>query len=111
MARYIVLYYASQAAMEATEHFTPDDMKKGMDDWMAWAERCGERLVDMGAPLSGGQRVTNAGGMPSDRGVMMYSILDAENMEAARALLVGHPHLDWHEGCEIEVHETMPLPM
>ena len=35
----------------------------------------------------------------------------AENMEAAKAMLMGHPHLQWAAGCEIEVHEAMPLPM
>ena len=28
---------------------------------------------------------------------------------AAKSLLDGHPHLGWTDGCEIEVHESMPL--
>jgi hypothetical protein len=31
-------------------------------------------------------------------------------MDAAVAMLQGHPHLDWATGCEIEVHEAMPVP-
>ena len=30
----------------------------GMEPWMAWAERCGDGLVDMGTPLGGGRKVT-----------------------------------------------------
>ena len=36
---------------------------------------------------------------------MGYSILQAENMEAAKALLADHPHLAWSPDCEVEVHE------
>lgn len=82
-----------------------------MNLWMAWAGRCGDSLVDMGAPLSGGKKLTKFGSTPSDKEVTGYSILEAENMEAAQALLAGHPHLQWEAGCETEVHEAMPLPM
>ncbi len=32
-------------------------------------------------------------------------------MVAAKKLLDGHPHLEWDAGCEIEVHESMPMPV
>jgi hypothetical protein len=86
-------------------------MAEGMKPWMAWAEGCGDSLVDLGTPLAGGQRLSKSGASPSDKGVVGYSILEAENMEAAQVLLDGHPHLEWAAGCEIEVHESMPLPM
>jgi len=89
---------------------SPEEMQKGMEPWMAWAEKCGDGLVDMGAPLANGQKVTESGARPSDRDVVGYSILQAESMNAAVEMLKSHPHLGWAEGCEIEVHETMPLP-
>lgn len=112
MKKFIVLYTASQGATwRKMKGASPEDMKSGMESWMAWAKRCGDGLVDMGAPLGNGQKITKSGSMPSDKGVMGYSILQAENMEAAKALLEGHPHIEWAEGCEIEVYESMPLPM
>lgn len=111
MNKYVVIYYAPTAAVEQTQNITPEEMGEGMKSWMAWAERCGDALVDLGAPLGGGQKITKSGSSPSDKDVIMYSILQAENMEAAQALLRGHPHLEWAPGCEIEVHEAMPLPM
>ena len=63
----------------------------------------------MGTPLGDGHKLTPTGNSPSDRQVVGYSILQAESGEAARALLEGHPHLQWGEG-EIEVHESLPLP-
>ncbi len=74
---------------------------------MEWAKSCGDSLVDMGAPLAGGQRITKSGTTPSTSDVVFYSVLEAENMEAAQALLAGHPHLEWAAGCEIEVYEAM----
>lgn len=111
MKKYIVIYHASASAMEQTKDMNPEDMKAGMEAWMAWGKGCGDGLVDFGAPLGGGQKVGESGSSPSDKGVMGYSILQAEDMEGAQALLKGHPHLGWAAGCEIEVHESMPLPM
>lgn len=110
MKKFIVMYTMSQSAADKEKETTPEDMKKGMEPWMEWAKRCGEGLVDLGTPLGNGQKVTKSGSTPSDSGVAGYSILQAENMEGAKALLEGHPHLDWAEGCEIEVYECLPVP-
>ena len=40
---------------------------------------------------------------------MTYSVLQAESMESAQALLADHPHLG-SAGCAIEVYQTMSLP-
>lgn len=107
MNKYIVIYHAPLSAVEQMADATPEDMKP----WMEWAERCGEGLVDMGTPLVGGQKVTKSGVSPSDTSVVGYSVLQAASMEAAQALLKDHPHLFAADGCEIEVHESAPLPM
>ncbi len=110
MGKYVVIYHAPASAVEAMKGATPEDMKKGMESWMAWAQGCGDGLVDLGTPLGGRLKVMKSGSLPSDRGVAGYSILEAENMDGAVALLQGHPHLEWAEGCDIEVHESLPLP-
>ena len=85
MNKYIVLYYAPISAREMVENATPEEMKAGMEPWIAWMARCGDALVDPGAPLGGGMNVTASGSSPSDKKVTGYSILQAENMEAAQA--------------------------
>ena len=110
MKKYLIIYHASAVAMEKMTNATPEEMKAGMESWMAWAKSCGDGLVDMGTPLGGGQRVTTSGSSPSDKGVVGYSVLQAESAPAAHALLQGHPHLGWAAGCAIEVHESLPLP-
>ena len=58
------------------------------------------------------KRTIIAGGKSdkSDRQVVGYSVLQAENMDEAKQLLEGHPHLAWKGACEIEVHEATPGP-
>ena len=111
MKKFIVIYHAGAASWDLMKDASPEDMQKGMEQWMAWAAKCGDGLVDMGSPLGGGQRLSRSGSSPSDRGVIGYSVLQAEDMEAAKALLAEHPHLAWADGCDIEVHESMSPPM
>lgn len=98
-------------AMKQMENKDPEAMKEGMEKWMIWAQQCGDQLVDLGTPLGGGQVVK-----PNDtlegsvRKVCGYSILQAESMTDAIELLQGHPHLGWDASCEIEIHESLPLP-
>jgi hypothetical protein len=106
--KYLVLYHASSDTMQAMMSSTPEDMQAIMAAWKAWAERCGDALVEM-SPLGPGRRMTASSGSPSDMGVVTYSVVQAEDMEAAQALLADHPHLAI-TGCGIEVYETMSLP-
>jgi len=110
MTEFIVIYYAPQSAKEKMQSMSPEELAKGMEGWMKWAEKCGEHLVDMGAPIGNG-KVINASGTSSGKTeIGGYSILQADSMAEAEELLKGHPHLGWGDGCYIEVHEKMPLP-
>jgi hypothetical protein len=110
MKKFIVIYHASTDAMEQMKESSPEDSKKGMEAWMVWAKKCGSGLVDLGTPLGNGQKVTESGDSPSEKGVVGYSILQASDMDAAKEMLKNHPHLGWNAGCDIEIHEEMPLP-
>ena len=111
MKRYVVIYHAPAELLERTASASPEEMEKGMEPWMAWAAKCGNKLVDLGMPLTNGQKLFPDGkSTGSTREVCGYSVLQAESMEEAKSLLQGHPHLQWDGACEIEVHEAMPLP-
>ncbi len=111
MKKFIVLYHAPVDAMKQTENSSPEEQAKGMELWMQWAQKCGDKLVDIGSPLMNGQKLNPDGKSEgSNKNVVGYSVLQAENIEEAKALLKGHPHLGWNAECAIEVHETMPLP-
>ena len=110
MKKYMVIYHAPAAAIEQVRAGSPEDQKEDMAPWMAWVERCGDGLVDLGTPLAGGQKVTKSGSSPSNKSVVGYSVLQADNIEAAKEMVKGHPHLELGAGCEVEVHEALPLP-
>ena len=110
MKKYLVLYTAPIEASQQMAETSPEDQAKGMEAWMEWARRCGEKLVDLGSPLTGGQKLSSGGGSNSNLNLAGYSVLQAENMDEAKALLQGHPHLGWNAACTIEVYETMPIP-
>jgi hypothetical protein len=76
---------------------------------MAWASRCGDALVDMGAPLGGRVRVDADSHNPLPSEAVGYSILEAGSLEDAAQLLDGHPHLQMPDGT-IDVVEALPLP-
>ena len=111
MKKFIVTYHATESALTQMENTSPEDAKKGMELWMKWADKCGDNLIDLGSPLTSGLKLMTKGdSQQSNRQVCGYSILQAENMDHAKELLNGHPHLGWDMTCEIEIHESMPLP-
>lgn len=111
MKKFIVIYHAPMDAVKQMSSATPDQQKAGMEGWMKWAQKCGNQLVDMGAPLMGGQALgTDGKSKNSKKEVTGYSVLQAKDMKEAIALLQGHPHLGYDGACSIEVHETMPIP-
>ena len=114
MKQFIVLYYATQEAMEQMKdqmkNSSPEQMAEEMKPWMAWKDRCGDGLVDIGTPLGNGQKMMSDGSAPSEKNIIGYSILQADDMDGAKAMLKDHPHLTWAKGCSIEVYESMPFP-
>lgn len=111
MKKFIVLYYAPTSAVAQMSKASLEEMKKGMEPWMVWAKKIGSGMVDLGTPLGNGRKVTKSGVTASNSQVTGYSVLQAEDMDAAVEMLKNHPHLGWAAGCEIEVYESMPLPM
>lgn len=110
MTKYVVLYHMPADAMANMPEQTPEQMKAAMEPWMTWAAGCGDALVDLGTPLAGGQSLSQAGSSASTKDVAGYSILEADSMDAAMALLKDHPHNSWNAACSIEVHEAQALP-
>ena len=56
-----------------------------MELWMQWAQKCGDKLVDLGSPLMNGQKLNPDGKSEgSNKNVVGYSVLQAENIEEAK---------------------------
>lgn len=103
MTKFLVLYRATTTAAEQMAAGSPEQAQAGMDAWMAWSQKAGEAVVDLGSPLS----LVAAGGDAGDP-IGGYSILQAPDAPALNAVLDGHPHLA--SGGTIEVLEFLPMP-
>jgi hypothetical protein len=65
--------------------------------------------VDLGAPLDRSTSVAPDSSTPNKSSITGYSVLQAESLEAAVALMEGHPHFQM-PGATIQVLEAVPMP-
>jgi hypothetical protein len=105
MKKYLVLYRSTVSAREQMAKTTPEQSKAAMGEWMAWAQRVGSGMVDMGSPLG---ETTLVNGKAGGGFIGGFSILQATSMGDAQKLVDGHPHLK--AGGSIELLEFMPIP-
>ncbi|MEP7322411.1 MAG: hypothetical protein ABI761_10845 [Saprospiraceae bacterium] len=111
MKKFIVIYHATPEAVKQMAAATPKQQAKSMEGWMKWAQKSGDQLVEMGAPLMNGISISPDGtSKKSRKNVTGYSIVQAETLDKAKKLFKGHTHLKSNEQCTIEVHEIMPVP-
>jgi hypothetical protein len=109
MSKFLFIYHSPMTPAEAAPP-APEDMEASMEEWNAWGAKVGDGLIDFGTPLANGVRVSPGGATaPSQREVSGYSLIEAENAEAALELAKQHPHLNM-PGSEIEVHEAQQIP-
>jgi hypothetical protein len=104
MAKFMVLYRSASSAQEQMANTTPEQMKAGMDAWMAWAAKAGDAVADLGAPLGATGDAASGGD-----GISGFSVLQADSAEALAGVLEGHPHL-FVPGNTIEVLEFLAMP-
>ena len=110
MKRFVLIYNAPAEAMATMAQATPEQKAEGMKPWLAWKESVGSKLIDLGAPLAPGQRLLPGGGtQASTYDVTGYSIIQADDIDDAKSMLTNHPHLNWMEGCTIDVHECFEM--
>lgn len=110
MKKFIVLYHCSLEDQMKVGKQSKEDREEGMRLWFAWKEKVAEHLVDFGSPIMEGVRRLNSGEeVASKLELSGYSILQAEDLQAAKALIVDHPHYTYGDSCHIEVHELMSM--
>jgi hypothetical protein len=109
MSKYIYLYRGPATPME---EFTPEQSAEQMQAWGAWMGQVGSALVDGGAPFGARSAVSDDGTSPAPGDLNGYTIVEAESIDAARALLDSHPFLSEGKGrFTVEVFELIPMSM
>lgn len=109
MKKFMILYMAPVSA-EVQMNVSPEEMKKGMEPWNVWYKKCGKSIVDMGAPLGKGVCIDKKGAAKSQSQVTGYTIVQAKDIDAAKAMVTDHPHFMIPKA-SIEVLEIMPMTM
>ncbi len=103
----MILYMAPVSA-EQQMNVSPEEQKKGMEPWNAWFKKQGKAIVDMGAPLGMGMHFTKRASSKGKTEITGYTIVQAEDMEAVKAMVKEHPHFMLPKAT-IEVLEVMPM--
>ena len=107
MSKYLYLYRGPATPME---DFTPEQGEEQMKAWTEWMGKAASAIVDQGTPLVPKASVRDDGSAtkPSDQNG--YTIVEAADLDAAQALLAGHPFLSEGKGrFAVEIFEIQPM--
>jgi hypothetical protein len=109
MSKYLLLYRGPATPME---EFTPEQSAEQMQAWGEWMGRVGSALVDGGAPFGARTAVVDDGTSSAPSDLNGYTTVEADSLDAAKALVNGHPFLSEGKGrFSIEVFELVPMTM
>jgi hypothetical protein len=107
MAKFIYLYRGPATAMSAR---TPEEGAERMAAFGAWMEKAGAALVDVGSPFGPGASVRDDGTEGTAGDLIGYSIVEVDDLAAAKALTEGLPLLSGSDGkCAVEIFELLPM--
>ena len=82
-----------------------------MAKWGTWMEKAGPALSDVGTPFGPASSLVDDGTSGTALSLTGYSIVEADDMNSARALADGHPYLSEGKGdYAIDIFELMPVP-
>jgi len=99
--KFLFVYYGGAMAT------TPAAQKKSMDAWNAWFKKLGKSMIDPGAPTKPGKMVGKTARAITGEMVTGYSVVMADNLEAAVAIAKTSPQIT--DGGTIGVYEIMPM--
>ena len=109
MKKFMLQYLSPVSAEQQMQTSSPEDMQRGMEPWLTWFDTHKQAMVEMGTPTGNEMNVTKTGSSRPTTFIGGYTIVQAEDMNAVRAMLSDHPHY-MMEGNSIEVLEMMPMP-
>ena len=109
MAKYMMVYKGDATDMS---DMTEEQVAAVMAAWGVWTESVGPALVDVGTPFGPGVSIVDDGSTGTAVSLTGYSIVEADDMNSARAFANNHPFLSEGKGnFAVDVYELMPVPM
>lgn len=108
MAKYILIY---KGEATDTADMSEEQAAEVMAKWGAWMGKVGGALADIGTPFGPGVSLVDDGSTGKPVSLTGYSIVEADDLDGARALADGHPYLSEGQGnFAIDIFELMPVP-
>jgi hypothetical protein len=107
MAKFIYLYRGPATPMSS---LTPEQGAARQAAFGAWVEKAGPALIDIGSPFGSSASVRDDGTEGTAGNLIGYTIVEADDLAAAKALTDGLPFLSNHDGtCAVEIFELLPM--
>ena len=104
MAKFIYLYRAPGPEL------TPEQGAERMAAFAAWMEKVGPALVDSGSPFGASASVRDDGTEGTAGDLTGYTIVEADDLAAAKTFTDGLPFLSGSGGnCAVEIFELLPM--
>lgn len=104
MAKYFYLYRGPAPDL------TPEQGTERMAAFAAWMEKVGLALIDAGSPFGASVSVRDDGTEGTTGELIGYTIVEADDLAAAKALTDGLPFLSESDGeCAVEIFELLPM--
>jgi hypothetical protein len=90
MARFLVTYHGTEMPHE------PEAMARSRDAFIQWAGKTGAPLVEPGAPVGTSKTLSRdgSGDGPADGPFNGWSVVEADDVDAALELLRDHPFIE-----------------
>lgn len=108
MAQFMMVYKGDATDMS---EMTEEEAHAVMAKWAEWMQGMGSALTDLGTPFGPSTSIVDDGSVGTAVSLTGYSIVEAADMGAARALAKGHPFLSEGKGdFAIDLYEMMPVP-
>ena len=107
MAKFIYLY---RGPTTPRSDFTPEQGAERMGAFVAWMDKVGAALVDGGSPFGSSASVRDDGTEGTAGDLIGYTIIEADDLAAAKALTDGLPFLSNSDGrFAVEIFELLPM--
>jgi hypothetical protein len=107
MAKFIYLYRGPAAPVSDS---TPEQGAERQAAFGAWMDKAGPALADVGSPFGASASVRDDGTEGPASGLIGYTIVEADDLAAAKALTDGLPFLSGSAGnCAVEIFELLPM--
>jgi hypothetical protein len=109
MAKFILIY---RGPATPVEDMTPEQGEEQMQAWGAWIGKVGSAMTELGAPFGGRAALAGDGTDAQPADLNGYTVVEVDDLNAAKALCDGHPFLSTGEAkYVVDIYELAPVEM